>query len=184
MIRAVIFDYFGVICSDEYWNLVKADKNMTSDWLNMANRVNLGKLPWADFLKHIAKRTGKTLEEVKNLYRNERINPELIELIHTLKSKYKIGLLTNAHHEFLEPILKETGLVKLFDSIVVSSRAGYIKPDQRIFELALDELDVKPGETIFIDDIKRNTIVAEEMGIKSVLYHDLVQLKDKLSVVL
>lgn len=184
MIKAVIFDYFGVISSDEYWNLVKADKNLNSDFFDIANKVNLGKLSWRDFIKTIAERTGTTFEDVKLMCEEERINPQVVELIHELKTKYKIGLITNAHHEFLKPILTETGLNRIFDSIVISSLVGYTKPDPQIFNHALSELDLKPDEAIFIDDKDRNTTAAKDLGLQSIHYQSFETLKTELARIL
>ncbi|HEX9594936.1 MAG TPA: HAD-IA family hydrolase [Candidatus Saccharimonadales bacterium] len=180
MVKAIIFDYFGVISSDEYWNLVKTDKNVTSDFLNMANRVNLGSLHWKDFMQMIADRTGQTLEQVKAMYSSERINPQVVALAKELHENYMIGMITNAHHEFLEPIIEKVGLEEVFDAIIISSKVGYIKPDKRIFDIALKELGVTAGETIFIDDIERNIAGAEVAGIKSIHYKSFKQLKQEL----
>lgn len=184
MVKAIIFDYFGVISSDEYWNFVKTNKNFSSDFLDIANKVNLGKLSWQEFMKTVAQRTGKTYDEVKSMYERERINPQVIELIHELKTKFKIGLITNAHHEFLEPILTEMGLTKLFDSIVISSLVGHIKPDPEIFQHAINELGVKPEEAVFIDDIERNAAAAEEIGLQSIHYQSFGTLKTELARIL
>lgn len=184
MIKAVIFDYFGVISSDEYWNLVKADKNLSSDFLNIANRVNLGKLHWRDFIQMVADKTSQSFPEVEAMYSSERINPEIVALIKGLRENYKTGMITNAHHEFLEPILEKTGLNDIFDSIVISSKAGYIKPDQQIFDIALSELGVAPPEAVFIDDISRNAAGAEQAGIKAIHYQSLEQLKAELNQLL
>lgn len=181
MIRAVIFDYFGVISSDQYWNLVKTDKNLSSDWLNMANRVNLGRLHWRDFIKMVADKTGQSPDEVEAMYSAERIDPRVVAFIKQLKDGYKTGMITNAHHEFLEPIINKTGLKDIFDSIVISSRVGYIKPDKQIFDIALSKLEVKPNEAVFIDDISRNVAGAEQAGIKAIHYRSLEQLKTELS---
>lgn len=181
MIKAVIFDFFGVISSDEYWNLVKADKNVTSDFLNMANRVNLGKLHWRDFITMVADKTNQSFEQVKQLYAKERINPGVMALVKELHGSYKTGLITNAHHEFLEPIIKQTKLDEVFDSIVISSKVGYIKPDKQIFSIALTQLGTKPEQTIFIDDIERNVIGAADLGLKAIHYINLETLKTELS---
>ena len=180
-IKAIIFDYFGVISSDEYWDFVGTDKELTSDWLDLANRVNLGKLSWQEFLQGLADKTGKTLGEVKAVYEQEKLNPQLIALIKELKAHYKIGLLTNAHHDFIEPILDKSHITDLFDAVTVSSRVGAIKPDAKIYQSCLKQLGVQPNEAIFIDDIERNVEGALEVGIKSLLYQDLSQLKHDLT---
>ena len=180
MIKAVIFDYFGVISSDQYWNLVKTDKNLSSDWLNMANRVNLGRVHWRDFIKMVADKTGQTSAEVEAMYSAERIDPRVVSLIKQLKDSYKTGMITNAHHEFLEPIINKTGLKDIFDAIVISSKVGYIKPDRQIFDIALNKLGVEPNQAVFIDDISRNVDGAGQIGIKAVHFQSLEQLKAEL----
>ena len=184
MIKAVIFDYFGVISSDEYWNMVKTDKSVTSDFLNIANRVNLGKLHWKDFVQTIAEKTGQTFEQVESMYANEKINPQILALAQELKNRYKTAILTNAHHEFLEPILKKTGIGDLFDATIISSRVGVIKPDSKIFQITLKTLGVGPQEAVFIDDITRNVVGAEEAGLYAIHYRDMGSLKIALSKLL
>lgn len=184
MTRAVIFDYFGVISSDEYWDFVGTDKDLTSDWLNLANRVNLGRLGWQEFLQGLADKTGKSMAEVKAVYEQEMLNPQLIALIRELKDHYKIGLLTNAHHDFIEPILKRSHIEDLFDVVTVSSRVGAVKPDRKIYEVCLGELGVNPDEVIFIDDIERNVAGAEALGICGIHYSNIEGLKSELAAAL
>lgn len=180
MIKAVIFDYFGVISSDEYWNLVKTDKDITSDWLNVANRVNLGKLHWRDFMQTVADKTNQTYEQVQNLYSSESLNPEVLALAKELHQEYQTGIITNAHHEFLEPIMQKANLKDIFDVIVISSREGVIKPDARIFEITLERLGRAPDEVVFIDDIERNIVGAKAVGLKAIHYQSFEQLKMEL----
>src|SRR5581483_11274539 len=98
MIKAVIFDFFGVICSDEYWHFVKADRNGMSNFHELANSVNLGELTWQDFIHIVAKETGRSPAVVRQLYESEHIHPGVLAYVAQLHTKYKTGLLTNAHH--------------------------------------------------------------------------------------
>lgn len=177
MIKAIIFDYFGVVSSDEYWDFVGSDKDLTTEWLNLANKVNLGKLTWQEFLQGLAEETHKPLEEIKRVYEQEKINPRVLAFAQELHAHYKTGLLSNAHHDFLEPIVKHAHLDEVFDAIVISSRVGVVKPDARIFELILDKLGVSAEEALFIDDIERNVAGGEAVGIKGIHYQSLDQLK-------
>lgn len=188
MIKAVIFDYFGVICSDYYWSLANKDNNdweNNAEFLNLANRVNLGSIHWQEFITYVANKVNKKPSEVENMYQKEGINPRVITLIKQLqKHGYKTGLLTNAHHEFLVPVLKSTGIDHLFNAVIISSKVGLIKPDLRIFELMLEKLNIRPDETIFIDDIIRNVEAANNIGIKGIHYQNYQQLKIELDKLL
>lgn len=56
----------------------------------------------------------------------------------------------------------------LFDAVVISSRVGLRKPDERIFRHALDLLGLDGAECVFIDDIEHNIRAAERLGIRGI----------------
>ncbi|NWS78411.1 HYES hydrolase, partial [Crotophaga sulcirostris] len=59
-----------------------------------------------------------------------------------------------------------------FDLVVESCRLGAWKPDPKIYTYALDALQVKPQEAIFLDDVKENLKPAQEMGMATILVRD------------
>lgn len=63
----------------------------------------------------------------------------------------KIGLISNFDNR-LEIILKEINLFKYLDTLSYSGKVGFSKPDPRIFQFALKELNVLPEEAIYIGD--------------------------------
>lgn len=184
MIKAVIFDFFGVICSDEYWRFVKQDRQADTVFRDYTDEVNLGDISWSDFISKIADATHTSLEEVEKLYESEKIDPRMVQWISELHKDYKTGLITNAHSDFIDPILSKSHLGDHLDSVVVSSRAGVIKPDPAIFKTALKELDVKPEEAVFIDDLDRHVIAAQNIGMKAFRFADYKQAKGQLKAIL
>jgi|SRR3989344_2130686 len=180
MIKAIIFDYFGVICSDEYWRLVKEDKNLGGSFHDLSNAVNAGTMPWQEFIDIVAQKTSIEPDRVKVLFETAKINPELLAYITKLKDTHQIGLLTNGHYEFLEPRIKEMHLDRLFDVIVISSRVGMIKPYAKIYTHILDKMGVKASEAVLIDDIERNVTAAETIDMKAILYRNFRQMKEEL----
>jgi epoxide hydrolase-like predicted phosphatase len=184
VIKAVIFDFFGVICSDEYWQFVKQDRQTDAEYRDYTDEVNLGQIPWQSFVQKISQATGKSIDEVNHMYETERIDPRVTGLIHELHKSYKTGLITNAHHDFIDTILSENNLSQLFDVTVVSSRLGVIKPDPRIFEYTLDKLQIEPAEAVFIDDLDRHVSAARELGIQTVLFENFEQCKQELDTIL
>lgn len=184
MIKAIIFDFFGVICSDEYWTLVKQDRNVPSEFSKLADDVNHGDISWNKFLEKVAEETSESVEQVKATYESERIDMRIMKLVEQLHKSYKTAIITNAHYDFFEPLIKRTNLNKFFDHITISSREGIIKPDPRIFELTLKKLGIKPEETVFIDDISRNCDAAAALGIKVIWYQNFQQMKIDLEKIL
>lgn len=177
MIKAIIFDFFGVICSDEYWQFVKQDRQADTTYRDYTDEVNLGSIPWQVFVQKVADATGRSVDEVNQMYETEKVDPRVTGLIYELHKTYKTGLLTNAHHEFIDNILETNNITQLFDEVVVSSRVGVIKPNPKIFEYMLDKLDIEPEEAIYIDDLERHVGSAAELGMKTILYQDFEQCK-------
>lgn len=60
-------------------------------------------------------------------------------------------------------------MTSYFDSIIISSFIGASKPDSKMYSTALQELNIKPEEAIFIDDSLKNCMGALAIGIKTVL---------------
>lgn len=184
MIKAIIFDFFGVLCSDRYWQYMKADQQADSSFREYADEVNLGEITWKSFVKKIAEMTNTSVEAVNTMYESERIDPRIAGLIDYLHNTYKTALLTNAHHDFIDNLLEQNHLLGLFDEVVISSRLGVVKPDPRIFEYALDKLAVEPHEAVYIDDLQRHVGSAKELGMETVLYQDFQQAKQELEKIL
>ena len=166
MIKAIIFDYFGVITSDNFWQFTGEDINDAGNFHQLIAKVNTGSLRWQTFIDDVAQELHRTPQAVMEMYKNERIDLELLGYIKHLRHRYKTALLTNASYEFLEPVITRMRLDRFFDDIVISSRLGMIKPDSEIFNYTLKRLEVKADEAIFIDDRLSNVAAARAIGYK------------------
>jgi putative hydrolase of the HAD superfamily len=83
----------------------------------------------------------------------------------------RVGLVSNAYEEDIDPILSKAGLEKrLFDIVVGVNTIKKAKPQPDIFRYALAKLDVKPEETIFVGDhIDNDYRGASAVGIRAIL---------------
>ena len=97
-----------------------------------------------------------------------------IELLETLKTKYRIFLLSNTneiHLTCFNGIVRELtsrdSLDVFFERAYYSHRMKMRKPDREIYETVLQENELKAGETIFLDDNLSNLAGAESCGIKT-----------------
>ena len=64
--------------------------------------------------------------------------------------------------------IKINKVMSNFDLIFESRKIGIRKPEKAIYQLALDNLDVKADETIFLDDLGVNLKPARNMGITTI----------------
>ncbi len=89
-----------------------------------------------------------------------------------LKKKVKLALLTNGAGEVQRTKINRFGLARYFPTCLVEGELGYGKPDQRVFKLALQKLDVDPNQVWMVgDDLERDIGGAQTAGIFSI-WHD------------
>jgi putative hydrolase of the HAD superfamily len=72
--------------------------------------------------------------------------------------------------EWLEQLMANLGITEYFDFAVVSGVCGVEKPDQGIFQLALERAGVHPSEAVHVgDSLKDDVHGAAQVGIRPVL---------------
>jgi putative hydrolase of the HAD superfamily len=101
----------------------------------------------------------------------------------TLKSRYKIGMLSNAGANWLDEIFTPEQ-IKLFDAVALSFETGFIKPDPRAFETIAQKLGVQPQECILIDDQEHYCAAARETGMQAIYHHTTPQTITELEALL
>ena len=175
MIKAIIFDFAGVIGSDGYWIYLKEKLHNLEDrkvyFQELSVRVDNAIITNQEFVQTIAKKLQVSNEIVwKEIFKRIVINQDLLTLISQLKKNYKICLLTNYTHEWMSELIDIYKLDKYFDVKVISSLEKIVKPSKEIYLIALNLLKVKPEEAIFIDDRQHNVDGGENVGIKSLLF--------------
>jgi putative hydrolase of the HAD superfamily len=96
--------------------------------------------------------------------------PGTMDMLATLKGKYRLGLLSNlTHAPAALHILDKLGMAPFFDTVVVSGQLGYRKPHPRVFLALLDQLGTSGEQTIFVgDNLEADIQGAQHMGIQPV----------------
>jgi epoxide hydrolase-like predicted phosphatase len=116
--------------------------------------------------------------------KHAKLKPEMVALIKHLKTKYKVGLITNTINNHYNFTIQQ-GWYDMFDVAIISNIVKLRKPEPEIYELALKKLFVKPKEVVFIDDIKEFLVPAKKMGIHTIhftSYDALIQELKKLKI--
>jgi epoxide hydrolase-like predicted phosphatase len=188
MIKAIIFDCFGVLTTegfglfrDKYFASAP-EKRIQAN--KLMDELNEGKLEYEGFIKGLIELSEASEEVVKDYMTRNKSNKLLFDLIRTdLKPKYKIGLLSNAGDNWLKELFDQED-IELFDDIVLSYELGVIKPDPKIYEIAASRLKVEPNECIFIDDNQRHCSGGAAAGMKTICYQNFWQIKKELETLL
>jgi epoxide hydrolase-like predicted phosphatase len=108
---------------------------------------------------------------IERFFGGDVLDTKLIKFIRSLKPRYKIGIISNAWSE-LPKVLEEWEIRDGFDVIVGSGDEGVMKPDPLIYQIALERLDVKPQEAIFVDDFVENIQGAQALGINAIHFRN------------
>ncbi len=90
-------------------------------------------------------------------------------LLSTLRTRYRIGLLTDGPGETQRDKLRRLGWTGTFDATVVTGPLGVPKPDPRTFEAITDRLEVPPGRAVYVgDDPVRDVEGAATAGLRPI----------------
>ncbi len=96
---------------------------------------------------------------------------EFLEGLATEK-KYRLFLLSNTNEIHIDFVKRSMGMEKYhrfksaFEHFYLSYEMGMRKPDAEIFEFVLEQHQLVPAETLFVDDTKENTDAATTLGIQ------------------
>jgi HAD superfamily hydrolase (TIGR01509 family) len=187
MIKALIFDCFGVLTTDSWRAFLdglppEADRQRARE---LNHQYDAGLISREEFLGQVEEATGGRPVEVERLLDNEVVkNKQLLDYIRRLKKDHKIGLLSNIATNWIRDQFLEEAEQELFDEMILSFEVGMTKPDPRIFMLACERLRVGTHEAVLIDDIESYCEAARQEGLKAVVYRDFDQLKAELEPLL
>jgi len=189
MVRAIIFDCFGVVIADGLEAVVveqeKSDPSFRAFVHEVIGQSNRGATKPAESHRRIGERLGVTPENLqRKIYSGETRNQRVIDLITELRKKYKTALLSNVGKDSLRHRFSNDELSGLFDVVVVSGEVGFAKPDREIYHHTADLLKVEPAECVFIDDRQAYVRGAEQAGMRAILYEDFDQMKNALEKIL
>lgn len=183
MIKAIVFDCFGVLTTDKWREFADSlpPKSQPDRARELNRQYGAGLLTNAQFLEQISELTGQAPDAIAKLLDNEdNKNTQLLRYIEMLRPDYKIGLLSNVASNWIRDSFLTSDEQKLFDEMVFSYEVRLTKPDPRMFEIICDKLGVEPNAAVMIDDIESYCASAESLGMKSITYKSFAQMRPEL----
>lgn len=193
MIKGIVFDWGGVLIDNpipgiiahcvktlgtsgtEFWKTVrkfeepfmKGESSEDAFWENVCSELGVQKPVerslWGDAFR--------------NAYSPKK---EVFSLASSLRRKgYKIGFLSNTEVPAMKYFYEQD--YNIFDALVFSCAEGTMKPEKRIYELMLERIGLPPKETVFIDDREEYIDGAKEVGINTILFKDVEQVRKELA---
>ena len=87
-----------------------------------------------------------------------------LQTLRELSARFRLGIVSNFYGN-LERVCIESGLAPLMSVLVDSACVGFTKPDPRIFQVALTQLQLDPKEAVFVgDSLPRDMEGAKRLG--------------------
>jgi HAD superfamily hydrolase (TIGR01509 family) len=175
MIRAVLFDCFGVLYlpkSDYWYQTLLANPRVNHDEIrNLVDQNEYGLIDDEELFRGIAQLSGQPLHDVQQHLVNGFVrNDELVAYAQSLRPRYQVALLSNLGHDSSVHYFSAQDRQQLFDQVVVSGEVGMIKPHPEIFDYACNQLGVDTSEAVFVDDSQANCDGARQAGMQAVRY--------------
>jgi epoxide hydrolase-like predicted phosphatase len=184
-VKAVFFDLGGVIVRTEY----QAPRQHLAERLGMeyedivkivfespsSIKASVGEISaeqhWAEVTKRLRRPASETESIRTEFFAGDIVDRELLDFIRSLRPRYSVGLISNAWLDLREYI-EEQKFEDAFDHMVISAEVGVMKPEARIYQIALEQAGASPNEAVFVDDFYENIEGCEKVGIHGIHFKD------------
>ena len=135
--------------------------------------------PWLNFMHDIARLSGverpplAAFERLRAYHDSESLWEEVIAgtepALAELGTRYRLGVISNANGT-VKKTFARLGIARYFDTIVDSGEVGVEKPDVRIFDLALRQMNAPATEAAYVGDVfKVDVLGARAAGLRAIL---------------
>jgi putative hydrolase of the HAD superfamily len=183
----VDFDYGAVIQEILKWTPVPASE--VTGFLSSNSLINdyeTGRISTADFYQRVCRglELDVPLDTFKSLWVSMFLPVPLIAepFLKTLKERYRLILLSNTneiHFGFLEERFRILGHI---EDRVLSYQVGCMKPEPRIYHIAVAKSGARPEEILFTDDREENIEAARQLGIQAIRFQSEQQLRREMDL--
>ena len=187
-IQNIIFDLGGVILNIDYGLTIVAFKELgiadfqlqftQHEQSQLFDNLDKGKVTAEEFRNIVRALLPQKVDEwqIDRAWNAMLLDlpEERLKRIGEFKNSYRIFLLSNTNvihidcvHRYLQRKFNVPNFNEYFERVYYSFEIGMRKPDKEIFERVLLENNLKPAETLFIDDTLQHIEGAAKLGIKT-----------------
>ena len=173
--KAIVLDMYGVIVKqtgDDFVPYVQRTfphlktEEIHTHWF----KADIGELTSLEVWKAIGFQGD--LEKIEKEYLDTiQLNDGFLDFITDIKKQYKLAIISNDSSRWSKYLREKFDINKFFDAISISGDLKIQKPDERIFQLTVDQLGCKVQDCFYIDDREGNLEAAGKMGMNTVLFN-------------
>jgi epoxide hydrolase-like predicted phosphatase len=188
-IRAVIFDVGGVIQHEAEpvkrfeWEtrlgLAQGQLTRLVTGSELAAQAPSGQVAERDVWQAVGGQLGldeaQRLELQRDFWANEQLDLAMAQFIQSLRPRYRVGILSNAWSEARYFHNTKFKLNTWTDTAVYSAEVKLVKPDPRIYQIILGQLQLPAEACVFVDDKPVNVQAAQALGMRGVICRETQQ---------
>ncbi len=138
-----------------------------------ARQASLGQIRAEQHWQQVMQDLGLSPQQAEPIatefFQGDAMDEDLVGFIRSLRPVYRTALISNAWSDLRDFLIRQR-IADAFDEIVVSAEVGLMKPDPRIYDLALQRLGVAPQEAVFLDDFGENVEAARAIGMHAIQF--------------
>jgi putative hydrolase of the HAD superfamily len=197
-IKALIWDFGGVLLrteDQEPRRIWEQKLNLEAGELHdlvfqgpASRKATIGLASTEDIWREVGQRLDLQAEHLAELQRDfwsgDQLDQGLIDATRELRKHLKTALLSNAWPDLRAYLTEDLQIDDAFDLFVISAEEGTAKPDEKIYRVLLDRLNLKPSECVFIDDRQDNILAAQQLGFNVIHFQDRKQTLHDLRILL
>lgn len=182
MIRALIFDCFGVLYQGSLEHLRQLTPPAQQQELtDLSHASDYGYISRDEYMQRVGEIVGLSAGEIEAIISTDHVrSTAMVELVREVRKTHKTALLSNVGRGIIRQLFTNEELEELFDVVVLSSDAGVVKPYPAIYELTATRLGVPANECYMIDDMPGNIDGARAVGMDGVVFESVTQLQTML----
>jgi putative hydrolase of the HAD superfamily len=188
MIQATLWDFGGVIMTGPFdaFARYEVDHGLPEGFIRRINatdpdtnawacleRGNIGRDEFCRRFEAEALAAGEIVDAgaIVDLLGGQ-LRPAMVEALRRCHDRLRTALVTNNFVTGVQRSPEISAVFEHFDVIVESSQAGLRKPDPAIYQLVCRQLDVEPGEVVFLDDLGVNLKPSRQLGMTTIKVAD------------
>ncbi len=181
MIKAVVFDFGGVLAEEGFREGLKAIARKNGlppeEFFSLANELVyatgylLGRARERDFWQAIREKTGIKSDDEglrEELLQRFLLRPEMLDVVKKLKDKGFIVAILSDQTDWLDELNRRRPFFHLFDHVFNSYHIHKGKRDPSVFVDICKKMGIAPEEVLFVDDNGGNIDRARSQGLETI----------------
>jgi putative hydrolase of the HAD superfamily len=195
-IEAVFFDIGGVLVSVDSSRAMEAlsqrldvspDQIRQAMSFELLNNYEKGLLTSNQFYEELLVACnsvkGMDLETFKAFWQDVLFpKPDSIAVLEKFSAHLPVYLLSNTNDFHYELLMRDFPFMKGVTGGTYSFMEGTIKPEARIYEIAIQRSGFRPEQILFIDDLQANVLAGKEMGLQVIHFTDFEHFSQELQL--